>query len=58
VLLRTSCFNRGLAFMEVALCMDIWVDSDFGSQVRIGKEAANVRGCNGFGINVFLVYDL
>jgi hypothetical protein len=44
--------------MEVALCMDIWVDSDFGSQVRIGKEAANVRGCNGFGINVFLVYDL
>jgi hypothetical protein len=27
-----------LAFMEIALCMDIWVDSDFGSQVRIGKK--------------------
>jgi hypothetical protein len=40
--------------MEMALCMDIWVDRDFGSQIRIGKEAANVRGA----INVFLVYDL
>jgi hypothetical protein len=37
VLLRTSCFNRGLAFMEIALCMDIWVEQRFWVTSQVWK---------------------